>query len=124
MASRFRPKRQEPETPPRPVPHAWITRHQTTQKLAELLTLHTDDVFRLEEVLHVVRRVGVYATMGSFHPVSPRQADSASLGLILQFRHLAHVEPSLRGTLIVRREHNLSEIRQSSEIKQLLVDST
>ena len=59
-----------PKKSSRPVLHVKYA-PSNNPKLAESLTLHTDDVSRLNEVLHVVRRVGVYATVSGLHRVPP-----------------------------------------------------
>lgn len=58
------------------------------------LTLHADDVSRLEEVRHVVSRVGVYAAVAHLGGVRPGQADPPPLGLVLELVDLAEVEAS------------------------------
>lgn len=51
---------------------------------SRLLTMHTDDVFRLEEISHAVGRVGVNAAVSRYRRVSSGQANPPSLGLVLQ----------------------------------------
>lgn len=69
------------------------------KQAGQFLTLHADDVFRLEEIPHDVGWVGVYAAMPRFHHVPPRQTNPPSLGLVLEFVGRAKIETSSNDTL-------------------------
>ncbi len=58
------------------------------------LTLHADDVSRLEEVRHVISRVGVYAPVAHLDGVCPGQTNPPPLSLVLELVYGAEIEAS------------------------------
>lgn len=58
------------------------------------LTLHADDLLWFDEVFHLVGWVRVYRPVTGHDRMSSRQANSAPLGLVLQFAQIADFKSS------------------------------